>query len=119
MRFQKNRRAIGKALQELFPGHRVSMLEVDGDAFVRIVGEDGAVKHRIQMSREFVSNQPSDEALALCARWHLIEALKAAGTVKLFITSQGITWAGQTWNGNADNLPASALKEGLPPSRLK
>jgi hypothetical protein len=95
MRFQKNRRAIARALKEVFPDHRICDLEVDGDAFVRIVGEDGAVKHRIQMSREFVSNQTVDEALALCARWHLVEALQAAGTVKVFVTSQGITWAGQ------------------------
>lgn len=95
MRFQKNRRAIARALKEIFPDHRICDLEIDGDAFVRIVGADGAVKHRIQISREFVSHQTVDEALALCDRWRLIEALRAAGSVKVSVTSQGITWAGQ------------------------
>jgi hypothetical protein len=105
VRFEKNRRAIAKILREGFPGHKICDLEIDGDAFVRIVGEDGGVKHRIQMSREFMNNHTSDDALDLCSRWHLMEALKAAGTVKVLVTSQGITWAGQSYADQRQHRP--------------
>jgi hypothetical protein len=91
---RKNRDPVGAYLRAQFPAALVERHELPDDAHeYRVLSKTGVLRHRVEVSKEFVENRSADEVTRVLTEWELAGKLRAAWQQRLRVTSRGVSEA--------------------------